>query len=183
MVGSVVSNPETFSNGAARKPVHSGGGSTQQGGSESSSASRHPVACQVRPLSFCPRRRLPLGQTAACLPLGRPRPASTGRAESAPKRGRGNGSVKRRLARFIDRHRARRCSARHRAGFGLGAPPERLPRLFEAFFMTKIGGMEMGSLLGRSIIEAHGGRVWVTANDRRDAVFQFAVPEEARLAP
>ena len=61
---------------------------------------------------------------------------------------------------------------------GPGLPPESLGRLFDAFYTTKASGMGMGLSICRSIVEAHGGRVWATANDPRGAVFQFALPRE-----
>jgi C4-dicarboxylate-specific signal transduction histidine kinase len=66
---------------------------------------------------------------------------------------------------------------------GPGLPPGSRGRLFEAFYTTKAGGMGMGLSICRSIVEAHGGRVWATANEPRGAVFQFTLPrEEATVA-
>ena len=59
---------------------------------------------------------------------------------------------------------------------GPGLDPEDLGRLFDAFYTTKAGGMGMGLSICRSIIEAHGGRVWATANVPQGAVFQFTLP-------
>jgi signal transduction histidine kinase len=61
---------------------------------------------------------------------------------------------------------------------GPGLPPESLTQLFEAFYTTKLGGMGMGLSICRSIVEAHGGRVWATANEPRGAIFQFTLPCE-----
>jgi len=59
---------------------------------------------------------------------------------------------------------------------GPGLDPKSLDRLFEAFYTTKPEGLGMGLAISRSIIEAHGGRLWATANAPRGAVFQFALP-------
>ena len=59
---------------------------------------------------------------------------------------------------------------------GTGLPPEKLEDIFDAFYTTKPDGMGMGLAICRSIIEAHGGRLWATPNDPRGAVFQFSVP-------
>jgi PAS domain S-box-containing protein len=61
---------------------------------------------------------------------------------------------------------------------GPGLDPKSLDRLFEAFYTTKAQGMGMGLSICRSIIEAHGGRMWAGANEPRGAVFQFTVPLE-----
>ena len=59
---------------------------------------------------------------------------------------------------------------------GHGLRPENLPRLFEPFYTTKPDGMGMGLSICRSIIEAHGGRLWATRCERRGALFQFTIP-------
>jgi PAS domain S-box-containing protein len=59
---------------------------------------------------------------------------------------------------------------------GPGLAPASLERLFGAFYTTKPGGLGMGLSICRSIIEAHGGRLWATANVPQGAVFQFTVP-------
>ena len=65
---------------------------------------------------------------------------------------------------------------------GPGLAPEHLERLFEAFYTTKPTGMGMGLSICRSIIEAHGGRLWASANEPRGAVFQFTAPAYAGVA-
>jgi PAS domain S-box-containing protein len=59
---------------------------------------------------------------------------------------------------------------------GPGIPPTQLERVFEAFYSTKPGGTGMGLSICRSIIDAHGGRLWADANRPRGALFQFTVP-------
>jgi C4-dicarboxylate-specific signal transduction histidine kinase len=58
---------------------------------------------------------------------------------------------------------------------GPGLAPTSLERLFEAYYTTKPNGLGMGLSICRSIIEAHGGRLWATANLPRGAVFQFTL--------
>ncbi len=59
---------------------------------------------------------------------------------------------------------------------GPGLNPTELKHVFETFYTTKSHGMGMGLAISRSIIEAHNGRLWVTANAPRGAVFQFKLP-------
>jgi PAS domain S-box-containing protein len=59
---------------------------------------------------------------------------------------------------------------------GLGIEAQNFAQLFDAFFTTKPDGMGMGLSISRSIIEAHAGRLWVTANDGWGATFQFILP-------
>jgi signal transduction histidine kinase len=61
---------------------------------------------------------------------------------------------------------------------GPGLSPESLPRLFEPFYTTKPDGMGMGLSICRSIIEAHGGRLWATRCEPRGALFQFTIPAD-----
>jgi signal transduction histidine kinase len=65
---------------------------------------------------------------------------------------------------------------------GPGLDPASLDRLFDAFYTTKPGGMGMGLSICRSIIEAHEGRVWATANVPQGAVFQFTLRATDRPA-
>ena len=59
---------------------------------------------------------------------------------------------------------------------GPGLAPATLERLFESFYTTKPSGLGLGLSICRSIIEAHGGRLWASANVPRGAMFQFTVP-------
>jgi PAS domain S-box-containing protein len=63
---------------------------------------------------------------------------------------------------------------------GPGFPPEYAERLFESFYTTKPGGLGMGLSICHSIIEAHEGKLWASANLPRGAVVQFTLPA---LAP
>jgi len=58
---------------------------------------------------------------------------------------------------------------------GPGIDPEDRERVFQAFYTTKSSGVGMGLSICRSIIEAHGGRLWADANEPRGAVFQFTL--------
>jgi hypothetical protein len=59
---------------------------------------------------------------------------------------------------------------------GPGLDPEIVNRLFEAFYTTKPHGLGIGLTISRSIIEAHGGKLWAKANPPPGATFQFTLP-------
>jgi len=65
---------------------------------------------------------------------------------------------------------------------GPGLNPESTDRLFDAFYTTKPGGMGMGLSICRSIIEAHGGRMWATASVPQGAVLQFTLPLQGQTS-
>jgi PAS domain S-box-containing protein len=62
---------------------------------------------------------------------------------------------------------------------GPGLERASLEHLFDAFYTTKSSGMGMGLSICRSIIEAHGGRIWAEANVPQGATFQFSLPCQA----
>jgi signal transduction histidine kinase len=59
---------------------------------------------------------------------------------------------------------------------GIGLDEQRLARVFEAFYTTKPEGLGMGLPISRSIIEAHGGRLWAARNAGPGATVQFTLP-------
>jgi PAS domain S-box-containing protein len=59
---------------------------------------------------------------------------------------------------------------------GPGIDPEHLDGVFAPFYTTKTSGIGMGLSICRSIIDAHGGRLWAEANRPRGAIFQFTLP-------
>jgi C4-dicarboxylate-specific signal transduction histidine kinase len=64
------------------------------------------------------------------------------------------------------------------ADCGIGISAENADRLFNPFFTTKPSGMGMGLSICRSIIDAHGGRLWATTCEPRGALFQFTIPAD-----
>jgi C4-dicarboxylate-specific signal transduction histidine kinase len=61
---------------------------------------------------------------------------------------------------------------------GVGVDAEHFARIFNAFYTTKTGGIGMGLSISRSIIEAHGGRLWAVAKEGPGSIFCFALPIE-----
>jgi len=60
--------------------------------------------------------------------------------------------------------------------FGPGVPAEKIDRLFEPFFTSKPDGLGLGLTICRSIVTAHGGRLWLANNPDRGATFHFVLP-------
>jgi signal transduction histidine kinase len=61
------------------------------------------------------------------------------------------------------------------ADTGPGVDPSKADQIFDAFFTTKSGGLGMGLSICRSIVEAHGGRLWVSPNEPAGSVFSFTL--------
>jgi C4-dicarboxylate-specific signal transduction histidine kinase len=80
-------------------------------------------------------------------------------------------------------------SSQHREGglievedSGKGLDPECGDWIFEPFFTTKPGGIGLGLSISRSIIEAHGGRLWAASAPKGGAIFQFILPSTGGAA-
>jgi len=59
---------------------------------------------------------------------------------------------------------------------GVGLPTEKVDQIFSAFFTTKAQGSGMGLAISRSIVESHGGRLWVSPRTPHGADVRFTVP-------
>ncbi len=60
---------------------------------------------------------------------------------------------------------------------GIGVDPQKIDKIFDSFYTTKSGGMGMGLSISRSILLAHGGRLWATAKDGAGTIFHFTLPK------
>jgi two-component system, LuxR family, sensor kinase FixL len=77
---------------------------------------------------------------------------------------------------LADRRDVRVCVKDH----GCGIPPNRIESIFDPFYSTKQQGMGLGLTVCRTIIVAHGGRLWASNNPDRGASFQFTLPAMTR---
>lgn len=66
---------------------------------------------------------------------------------------------------------------------GAGIAPEKLEQVFEAFYTTKAHGLGLGLAVCRTIIAAHGGKLWATNNAGRGAAFHFTLPVARKQNP
>jgi len=66
---------------------------------------------------------------------------------------------------------------------GAGIRPEHLSSLFSEFMTTKSGGMGLGLPISRTIVEAHGGKIWAGNRDGGGAAFRFTLPRAKRRGP
>jgi signal transduction histidine kinase len=64
---------------------------------------------------------------------------------------------------------------------GAGIDSDDMGRIFDTFFTTKSNGMGMGLAICRSIVEAHGGRLWASAAIPHGAIFHVALPRADRM--
>jgi signal transduction histidine kinase len=60
---------------------------------------------------------------------------------------------------------------------GPGIDPNTIDKIFDPFYTTKPGGMGMGLSISRSILQAHGGRLWAAAKDGPGTIFHFTLPK------
>lgn len=65
---------------------------------------------------------------------------------------------------------------------GMGIPKDGINKVFEAFHTTKPLGMGMGLAVSRSIVESHGGTIWVEPNEDHGVTFYFTLPRDATSA-
>lgn len=61
---------------------------------------------------------------------------------------------------------------------GTGLDPKLMHEMLDAFYTTESEGTGIGLAVSRSIIESHGGRIWVELNDGPGAKFSFSLPND-----
>jgi signal transduction histidine kinase len=66
---------------------------------------------------------------------------------------------------------------------GIGFAPDAANRLFDSFYTTKDDGMGVGLSVSRSIVEAHRGRIWASANEGPGSSFAFSIPRDFSVEP
>jgi signal transduction histidine kinase len=64
---------------------------------------------------------------------------------------------------------------------GVGVPADKVDQIFDTFFTTKPQGTGMGLAISRSIVESHGGRLWVTSNTGHGSTFRFTLPNKVQV--
>jgi C4-dicarboxylate-specific signal transduction histidine kinase len=67
--------------------------------------------------------------------------------------------------------------------WGAGIPPDRLERVFEAFYTTRRDGLGLGLAICRSIVAAHGGKLWATSDGKRGSALHFTLPQYRKPNP
>ena len=91
----------------------------------------------------------------------------------------GNDAAHGRKVAVTARNEGRDTLAFSVADTGTGIPSARIERVFDPFFTTKTSGIGMGLSISRSIVEAHGGRIWAENNAEGGATFRFTLPVAA----
>jgi C4-dicarboxylate-specific signal transduction histidine kinase len=81
-----------------------------------------------------------------------------------------------RLLTIVSRHDSPNAVLVEVRDTGSGLDPKCIEQLFEAFYTTKDEGIGIGLSISRSIIEAHGGRLWASVNEPHGAVFRLTLP-------
>jgi C4-dicarboxylate-specific signal transduction histidine kinase len=104
---------------------------------------------------------------------------ATSRAELDPKRGRSHEHGRGGATRVVDQHEQTQTDGVLVSVRDSGpGNPDHVDRVFEAFYTTKSSGVRMGLSICRSIIDAHGGRLWATRCEPRGALFQLTIPAD-----
>ena len=88
-----------------------------------------------------------------------------------------------RLLTIVSRHDSPNVVLVEVRDTGSGLDPQHIEQVFEAFYTTKADGIGIGLSISRSIVEAHGGRLWASANEPHGAVFRLTLPVAAEGQP